>query len=68
MAVVLFFPAIGLRLRIFQDYENLGNVQNLRRRNMSPWNEHNDFLTYTLYFLMLNRHINLDLYHHGRSA
>ena len=25
MAVVLFFPAIGIRLRIFQDYEKLGS-------------------------------------------
>lgn len=27
MAVVLFFPAIGLRLRIFQDYDVLGNTK-----------------------------------------
>ena len=25
MAVVLFFPAVGIRLKIFQDYDMLGN-------------------------------------------
>ena len=29
IAVVLFFPAIGLRLQIFQDYDVLGNSRSI---------------------------------------